>query len=237
MHADRRRHVLITGGSRGLGLALARHCLARGDLVTTCGRGKVATLEPGRHRHAVTDLMQPTDVDALFSGIRAEVGYLDALINNAAIASMNAVALTPVETIQRIMRTNVEAVMLTTRAAIRLLRHSEAGRIINVSTVAVPLRLPGEAIYAASKSAVEIFTRIAAREVGEFGVTCNAVGPSPIRTDLVAGVDQGKLDRLITDQPIRRWATVEDFINVVDFFLSRASGMVTGQVVYLGGAG
>src|SRR5262249_45836491 len=237
MPAERRRHVLITGGRRGLGLALARHCLARGDCVTTCGRSEMANLQPDRHRHTVSDLTRPDDIDALFLGVRNEVGYLDALFNNAAIANMNALALTPVEAIQGIMRTNVEAVMLTTRAAIRLLRHSEAGRIVNVSTVAVPLRLRGEAIYAASKSAVEIFTRVAAREVGEFGVTCNAVGPSPIRTGLIAGVDEPKLNRLIADQAIRRWATPEDFINVVEFFLSQESGMVTGQIVYLGGAG
>src|SRR5262245_56377077 len=237
MHADRRRHVLITGARRGLGLALARHCLARGDFVATWGWSEMTHLRPERHRHVVTDLMRPDNVDALFLGVRSEVGYLDALINNAAIASMNALALTPVEAIQGIVRTNVEAVMLTTRAAIRLLRHSAAGRIVNVSTVAVPLRLRGEAVYAASKSAVETYTRVAARELGEFGVTCNAVGPSPIRTDLIAGVDESKLDRLISDQAIRRWATAEDFINVVEFFLSQASGMVTGQIVYLGGAG
>jgi len=237
MHAERRRHIVITGGRRGLGLALARHCLARGDFVTTCGRSEMENLQPDRHRHVVADLMRPADVDALFLSVRTEVGYLDALINNAAIANMNALALTPVEAIQGMMRTNVEAVMLTTRAAIRLLRHSKAGRIVNVSTVAVPLRLRGEAIYAASKSAVEIFTRVAAQEVGEFGVTCNAVGPSPIRTDLIAGVEHSKLERLNADQAIRRWATPEDFINVIEFFLSQASGMVTGQIVYLGGAG
>jgi len=103
--------------------------------------------------------------------------------------------------------------------------------------VAVPLRLRGEAVYAASKSAVETFTRTVARELGEFGITCNAVGPSPIRTALISGVPADKLQRLIEEQAIRRWATPEDLINVVDFFLSPASTMVTGQVVYLGGIG
>jgi 3-oxoacyl-[acyl-carrier protein] reductase len=236
MIAERPRHVLITGGRRGLGEALARHCLARGDEVTTCARREMTSLGP-RHRHHVADLADPAAVDQLIAKVREEPGYLDALINNAGVASMNALALTPVETVQRILRTNVEGTILMSRAAIRLLRRSTAGRIVNLSTVAVPLRLPGEAVYAASKAAVELFTRVAAREFGDLGVTCNAVGPSPVATDLTAGVPAEKLNRLIEQQAIRRWATAEDVINVIEFFLSPSSQMVTGQIVYLGGAG
>lgn len=237
MPPDRPRHILITGGRRGLGEAMARHCLARGDLVTTCARSGMPALHPDRHRHHVADVTDVAAVERLFASVRDESGYLDALVNNAGVASMNAVALTPVDGIQRMLRTNVEATILASRLAIRLLRHSTAGRIVNFTTVAVPLRLTGEAVYAASKAAVETFTRIAAREFGEFGVTCNAVGPSPVATDLVAKVPPETLDRLIQAQAIRRWATTDDVINVVEFFLSPASQMVTGQVVYLGGAG
>ncbi len=236
MSPDRPRHVLITGGRRGLGEALARHCLARGDEVTTCARSEMPALGE-RHRHHVADLADSSAIESLMARVREERGYLDVLVNNAGVASMNALALTPVETVQRIFRTNAEATILMSRAAIRLLRRSPAGRIVNLSTVAVPLRLPGEAVYAASKAAIEVFTRIAAHEFGEFGVTCNALGPSPIATDLTAGVPGAKLDRLIEAQAIRRWATAEDVINVVEFFLSPSSQMVTGQIVYLGGAG
>jgi 3-oxoacyl-[acyl-carrier protein] reductase len=231
------RHVLITGGGRGLGYALARHCLRRGDLVSTCGRSPLAALHQERHRHYVADMTDSGQIEALFDAIRADAGYLDALVNNAGTASMNLVALTPVDAVHRVLRTNSEGPILATRAALRLLRRSAAGRIVNVSTVAVPLRLTGEAVYAASKSALETFTRIAARELGTLGVTCNAVGPSPIRTDLISGVPKAKLDKLVAEQAIPRWATPDDFINVVEFFLAPASGMVTGQVVYLGGAG
>lgn len=190
-----------------------------------------------RHRHHVADLSDPAAIDRLMTKVREEPGYLDALINNAGVASMNALALTPVETVQRIFRTNTEGTILLSRAAVRLLRRSAAGRIVNLSTVAVPLRLPGESVYAASKAAVEVFTRVVAREFGEFGVTVNAVGPSPVATDLTAGVPAEKLNRLIEQQAIRRWATAEDVINVIEFFLSPSSQMVTGQIVYLGGAG
>jgi 3-oxoacyl-[acyl-carrier protein] reductase len=237
MAADRPRHVFITGGRRGLGEALARHYVSRGDLVTTCSRSEMPLLDPERHLHYVADVSDAAALERALERVRDDRGYLDALVNNAGIASMNAVALTPTETVQRLMRTNVEAVMVATRAAFRLLRHSSAGRVVNMSTVAVPLRLEGEAVYAASKAAVETFTRVAAKEYGPFGITCNAVGPSPVATDLTARVPAEKMDRLIREQAIRRWATPEDVINVVDFFLSPASQMVTGQVVYLGGAG
>jgi 3-oxoacyl-[acyl-carrier protein] reductase len=99
----------------------------------------------------------------------------------------------------------------------------------------VPLRLEGEAVYAASKSALETFTRIAAREVAPFGITCNAVGPCPIKTTLTAGVPDQKIQAIIDQQAVRRWAVPADVVNVIEFFLRPESSMITGQVVYLGG--
>jgi 3-oxoacyl-[acyl-carrier protein] reductase len=118
---------------------------------------------------------------------------------------------------------------------LRMMRRSTAGRVVNVTSVAVPLQLEGEAIYAASKSALETFTRIAARELAPFNLTCNAVGPCPVETDLTAGILREKIDALVAAQPIPRWARPEDVVNVIDFFLRPESAMVTGQVVYLGG--
>ncbi|MDP5052350.1 MAG: SDR family oxidoreductase, partial [Congregibacter sp.] len=116
-----------------------------------------------------------------------------------------------------------------------LLRRSAHARIVNFSTVAVPLRLEGEALYAASKSAVETLTRIIAKEYGAHGITCNAVGPSPIATALIAGVPKHKIDALINEQAIPKMATEADVINAVKFFLSPDSSMITGQILYLGG--
>ena len=135
------------------------------------------------------------------------------------------------------VETNFLAPFNFTREALRLMRRSDAARIVNLSTVAVPLRLEGEAVYAASKSALETFTRIAARELAPFGITCNAVGPCPIETRLTAGVPDDKIRALIDRQAVRRWAVPADVVNVVEFFLRPESGMITGQVVYLGGAG
>jgi 3-oxoacyl-[acyl-carrier protein] reductase len=186
--------------------------------------------------HFGADVSDEGGVRALFRALRERWGRLDVLINNAGIARMNPMALTPYDTAQQIIGTNLLGTFLCTHAATRLLRRSTAGRIVNLTTVAVPLRLEGESIYAASKSAVETFTRIVARELGGYGITCNAVGPSPLKSHLTQGVPPETMQRLIGRQAVQRWAEPSDVLNVVDFFLRPESSMVTGQIVYLGGA-
>ncbi|HEY3383788.1 MAG TPA: SDR family oxidoreductase [Vicinamibacterales bacterium] len=229
------RRILITGASRGLGLAMVRHHLDRGDIVLGCARSGTEVTHPG-YSHLQHDVCKESEVDALFKEVRAR-GGLDVLINNAGVAGMNAVALTTADAARRIIDVNVLGTFLCSRAAIRLLRASPAGRIVNVTSVAVPLRLEGEAMYAAAKSAVETFTRIIAREVAPLGITCNAVGPSPVRTRLTESVPKEKIEELLGRQAIPRWGEPADVINVVDFFLRPESALVTGQVVYLGGVG
>jgi 3-oxoacyl-[acyl-carrier protein] reductase len=228
------RRVVITGATRGIGLNLAEHYLRQGDRVIGCGR-TASSLSHPNYSHRCVDVTVQEEVDKFFEDLSGSVGSIDALINNAGIASMNALVLTPVETARRIVTTNVLGPFAFTRAAVRLMRGSGNARIVNFTSVAVPLCLEGEAIYAASKSAVETLTRIAARELAPFGITCNAVGPSPIKTALVAGVPPHKMQALIDAQAIKRWAVHEDVVNVVDFFLRPESSMVTGQVIYLGG--
>ena len=228
------RRVVITGATRGIGLVLAEHFLTAGDEVIGCGRTPTTLFHPN-YTHRCVDVTSGDEVDEFFEELSERPGKLDALINNAGIASMNSLALTPLETARRIVDTNLLGSFSFTRAALRLMRGSGTARIVNFTSVAVPLSLEGEAIYAASKSAVETLTRIAARELAPFGITCNAVGPSPIQTGLVAGVPRHKLQALIDAQPIPRWAVPADVINVVDFFLRPESSMVTGQVIYLGG--
>lgn len=230
------RHVLITGATRGIGEALAAHCLEAGDLVVGCGRSASA-ISHERYTHCEVDVTDAKAVDGVFRELKRRVKRLDVLINNAGIGGMNAIALTPVDAARRIVETNFLAAFNFTREALRMMRGSPAGRIVNISTVAVPMRLEGEAVYAASKSAIETFTRIAAREVAPFGVTCNAVGPCPIKTKLTAAVPADKIQALIDRQAVRRWGAAQDVVNVVEFFLRPESAMVTGQVIYLGGAG
>lgn len=228
------RSVLITGASKGIGKALALKHLADGDWVFGVSRTESA-IQHDNYVHFCADVTDEQRASEIFLSIRKHAGKLDALINNAGIARMNAFTLTPIENVQDIVNTNFVGTFLYSQKAIKLLRKASHPRIVNLSTVAVPLDLAGEAAYAASKSAVETLTRIVAKEVGGFGITCNAVGPSPIATQLISGVAKDKIDRLIRSQAIPKMAEEKDVINVVDFFLSPNSDMISGQVIYIGG--
>jgi 3-oxoacyl-[acyl-carrier protein] reductase len=228
--------VLISGSSSGIGLHLAKHYLEKGWTVIGCAR-HAAPLAHDRYVHLCADVANPDAVEQMFGEIRTRFGIVHAIVNNAGVASMNAIALTPAATARQVLETNVLGTFHLTHAGLRLLRRAKNGRIVNVTSIAVPARLAGEAIYAASKSAVETFTRIAARELGPFGITCNSVGPSPIRTRLTSAVPVKTLQALVDQQAVQRWAEPEDVAHVVDFFLSERSSLVTGQVVYLGGYG
>ena len=111
----------------------------------------------------------------------------------------------------------------------------KTGRIVNFSTVAVPLRLDGEAAYAASKAAIESLTQVLARALLLLGITVNAVGPGPIRTNLTRAVPEAKLAALVERQAVKRLCEFADVENVIDFFQRPESAQVTGQIVYLGG--
>src|SRR4029077_16693114 len=126
---------------------------------------------------------------------------------------------------------------LFSRQAARLMSRRRFGRIVNMVTVATPLKLEGEAAYAASKAAVVSLTEIMARELSELGITVNAVGPGPLDTDLTRKVRKEKIDKLLGQLAMRRsLGEMEDVSTVIDFLISPASGAVTGQVIYLGGA-
>jgi 3-oxoacyl-[acyl-carrier protein] reductase len=195
--SDATRRVLVTGTTRGLGRHFAEHYLAAGNAVIGCGRGPAAIEHPA-YAHHRADVASASDVSAMMKATRAAHGGIDVLISNAGAASMNAFALTPPASVRGILDTNVIGPMLVTHGAIRLLRGSGHGRIVNLTTVAVPMRLAGEAVYAASKAALEMFTRVLAKEVGPRGITCNAVGPSVIPTKLTEGVPQDKRHPLVT---------------------------------------
>lgn len=226
--------ILITGTRKGIGLALARHYLEQGYHVVGCSR-QASALQAEGYEHHCLDVCDETAVRRLLAGVKARLGGLRALINNAGVAAMNHALLTPLTTVKHVLETNVAGTFLLCREAAKLLRLTPQARVVNVSSVAVPLRLEGEAIYAASKAAVEMLTRVLARELAPLGITCNAVGPTPIETDLIRGVPRAKIERLLATQAIPRFGQPRDVANVIDFFLRPESDFVTGQVVYLGG--
>jgi 3-oxoacyl-[acyl-carrier protein] reductase len=226
--------TLVTGSRKGLGRFIAEHYLAKGHVVVGCSRDE-SDLVHERYRHFQADVADERSVKPIFTHLRKDHGRLDHLINNAGIASMNHVLLTPMATLDAIFDTNVKGTFLFAREAAKLMQKSGFGRIVNLTTVATPLMLEGEAIYAASKAAVLNLTQVLARELAPMGITVNSVGPTPVKTDLIRAVPKAKLDALLARQAIARFGEPADVVNVIDFFLKKESDFVTAQNIYLGG--
>jgi 3-oxoacyl-[acyl-carrier protein] reductase len=229
-----KRVIIVTGSRKGIGRNLAESFLQEGYIVCGCSRSD-SDLEHPDYRHWSLDVSQENSVKRMISDIKKEFGRIDVLINNAGIASMNHILLTPVKTLDTLFNTNLKGVFLFSREVAKVMMKKNFGRIINFSTVAVPLKLEGEALYAASKSAVVTLTEIMAKELGQKGITVNAVGPTPVQTDLIKAVPKNKIDELLQRQCIRRLGEFEDVKNVIDFFIRDESDFVTAQTVYLGG--
>jgi 3-oxoacyl-[acyl-carrier protein] reductase len=229
-----RQVILITGTRKGIGRHLTEYYLANGYIVVGCSRSE-SDLVHENYKHYCLDVTDEATAKNLFREIQSEYGRLDILINNAGIASMNHSLLTPISTVRKVIETNVVGLFLFSREAAKLMQKRKHGRIINFSTVAVKLNLEGEAIYAASKAAVNSLTHIMAGELGQFGITVNAVGPTPVRTDLIKNIPANKIDKLLERQSIKRFGEQADVVNVIDFFIRPESGFITGQVIYLGG--
>jgi 3-oxoacyl-[acyl-carrier protein] reductase len=225
--------MVVTGARKGIGRYLVEYYCDHGFQVMGCSR-ESSDFAHGNYTHFCVDVADEVGVKKMFHEISKTVGRVDVLINNAGIASMNHILLTPMATISKIMDTNVIGTFLFCREAAKLMQKS-GGRIVNFATVATPLNLEGESIYAASKAAVESLTRILARELAPFRITVNAVGPTPVKTDLIRSVPKSKMDALLSRQAIRRFGEFRDISNVIDFMIKPESDFVTGQILFLGG--
>jgi 3-oxoacyl-[acyl-carrier protein] reductase len=226
--------VVITGTRTGIGKFLAEYYVKKGFYVIGCSRKQV-DFELKNYQHFYLDISDEPAVKKMYNQVRKTYGRLDVLINNAGIASMNHALLTTIDTVNKVFNTNVVGTFLSCREAAKLMQMNKFGRIINFTTVATPLRLEGEAVYASSKAAVVSITQILAREFADMGITVNAIGPVPVKTDLIRAVPREKIESLINRQAIRRYGEFKDIVNVIDFFLKKESNFITGQVIYLGG--
>lgn len=226
--------ILITGTRKGIGAHLASHFLSAGYHVAGCSRSP-GTINHERYVHFELDVADESAVATMVHQVVHQFGRIDALINNAGVAAMNHFLTTPRATLERLTNTNFAGTFLVSREVSKQMMRQRSGRIVNFSTVAVPLNLAGEAVYAATKSAVETLTRVMAKEMGGYGITVNAIGPTPVETDLIKAVPKNKIDELIAQQSIKRLGTFDDVTNVIDFYLKQESSSISGQVIYLGG--
>ena len=224
--------VIVTGASRGLGRFCAEELSARGYKVIGLGRN-ADTDAPFEMR--TVDVGDSESVAAAFRDLRRDPSVY-ALINSAGIASMNLVVTTPAETVRRIINTNLLGTIFCSQQVAPALIRRGGGRIINFSTLGVPLAIKGEAIYVASKAGVEGFTRVFARELSPHGITVNAVAPGPIDTALIAKVPKENVDAVVQQQIIPRQGTPEDVWNIVSLLLSAEGSMISGQTIHVGGA-
>ncbi len=235
MKASAERVALVTGSRTGLGKFIAEELAGYGFRVVGCSR-KSPGWSLHNYEHVETDVSDEAQVLSLLQHVRRVYGRLDVTVNNAGIAAMNHSLLTPGSTVDRVFGTNVRGTFLVCRESAKMMQKPKQGRIVNFSSVAVPMCIEGEAAYAASKGAVETLTRVLAREFASFGVTVNAVGPSPIDTDLIHNVPEDSIRKLVNKLPLKRMGTPEDVMNVIQFFIRPESRNITGQVIYLGGA-
>jgi 3-oxoacyl-[acyl-carrier protein] reductase len=226
--------ILITGTRKGIGKKLAEYYLSLNFNVIGCSRGP-STINETNYRHYELDVSNEKNVVKMVREIKKEFNRIDILLNNAGIASMNHFLTTSSDTVHNIFNTNFLGTFIFSREVSKIMMKQKYGRIVNFTTVASALRLEGEAIYAASKAAIENFTQTISKEIAPYNITVNAIGPTPIETDLIKTIPKNKIRDLLTKQAIKRFGTFEDIKNVIDFFIDEKSEFITGQTIYLGG--
>lgn len=226
--------ALVTGTSRGLGKVVAEHLLAEGATVIGFSRGD-QVIDHERYRHIVADVTDEAAATAAVRTAHAMTGRLDVLVNNAGAASMNPVLLAPGSLVDRLIRVNYESTFWMSREVARYMSRRSYGRIVNLSSVAVPMALEGEAAYAAAKAAVEAFSRVFAREVARYGITCNVVAPAPVPTDLTRGVPAAAMTALTERLALKRMLDADEVAYAILALAHPRATAITGQVLYLGG--
>jgi 3-oxoacyl-[acyl-carrier protein] reductase len=233
--ADEPAVILISGASRGLGRYLAEHFSQQGALVLGCSRG-TSSYDNQNYRHFQVDISREDQVHELFVQVRKTYGRLDVLVNNAAInPAVSLFMAVPTATIVKSFETNVLGSMLMCRGAIRLMMARRFGRLINMGSMAVRLEVAGETVYTAMKAALVAYTRVLAKEVYPYGITCNVVAPSALPTEMSAQIDRDALAEVLKRTAIPHMGAFEDVAGTIEYLIRPESKAVTGQVLYLGG--
>lgn len=229
--------VVVTGASRGIGLAIAKALVADGHMVVAVARRSSAALEEaaaaagGAIRFEACDLGEVDTLQALSRRIRTKHGPVYGLVNNAALGTPGLLATMPASDIARLVHLNTLAPMMLTKHLVRGMMAAGAGRIVNVSSIIAYTGYNALSVYAATKASMIGFTRSLSREVGKLGVTVNAVAPGFIETAMTEGMDEAERARVANRSALRRLPEPGDVADAVAFLVSDKARNITGTVL------
>jgi len=235
------RNVLITGGSRGIGLAMASSLAAAGYRVIAVARTTSDSLAEARRVAAASgtgaiefrscDLGDTSGIAAFVRELRKEFGPLYALVNNAGIGTSGVLGVMRNQDIEQLVRVNTLAPILLSKYVVRSMMAERSGRIVNVASVVAFTGYAGLSVYSATKASLVGFTRSLAREVGQFGVTVNAIAPGFVDTAMTHELDAGERDQIARRSALKRLVDPDDVARSVEFLLGEGGRNITGTVL------
>ncbi len=235
------RNVIVTGGSRGLGLGIARRLAASGYNVVTVARRESEALvaamqELGRDGHGFLhfrpfDLADLSNIPTLVKGIRKEFGPIYGLVNNAALGTSGILATMHDAEIERLVRVNLLSPMVLTKYVARSMMAARGGRIVNIASVISFTGYSGLSVYGATKASIIGFTRSLARELGPVGINVNAVAPGFVDTDMTHSLGGQQRDQLVRRSALRRLADIDDVADAVEFLIGEKAKNITGTIL------
>lgn len=226
------RVVLVTGGNRGIGLAIARAFVANGDRVAVACRSGEA---PAGLFAVACDVTDSASVDAAFVRVETEFGPVEVLVSNAGITHDTLLLTMTEQAFTDVLDANLTGAFRVAKRATKGMLRMRRGRLIFISSVVGLTGAPGQANYAASKAGLVGFARSLARELGSRAITANVVAPGPIRTDMTAELSADRLAEIVRSVPLGRMAEPGEVAEVVVFLASAAAGYVTGAVIPVDG--
>ncbi|HTY78421.1 MAG TPA: 3-oxoacyl-[acyl-carrier-protein] reductase [Candidatus Bathyarchaeia archaeon] len=237
------RVALVTGGTRGIGLAIARVLAEDGASVVVSGRdaarldSAVKEIESlgGVAMGVGADQSKREDCDRLMGATKERFGRLDIVVNNAGITRDQLLVRMKDEDWDQVMDTNLRGVFLMTRAAAKSMMRQRSGRIINIASTAGAMGNPGQVNYSAAKAGVIGLTKAAARELAHWNILVNAVAPGLIETDMTAAISAEARDGLLQQVPLKRIGAAREVAEVVRFLAGDGAAYVTGQTIHVNG--
>ncbi len=237
------RIAVVTGGTRGIGLAIARALAEDGASVVVSGRdaarleSAVTELEGlGAAAVGVTaDQSKREDCDRLVDAAKERFGRIDVLVNNAGITRDQLLVRMKDDEWDQVMDTNLRGVFLMTRAVAKSMMRQKSGRIVNITSTAGAMGNPGQVNYSAAKAGVIGLTKAAARELAHWNILVNAVAPGLIETDMTAGLPDAAREALLQQVPLKRIGAAREVAEVVRFLAGDGAAYVTGQTIHVNG--